>query len=338
VKVLVVIPCLNEAENLPRLLSWLLASDLVGKLVVADGGSWDASRDIIRQAAAADSRVVLLANPHRIQSTGVNLAVEQFGQDYRYFVRVDAHCAYPANYLEGLVDAASRMHASSIVVPMVTRGESGFQLAVAAAQNSKLGTGGSPHRSIGEGAFVDHGHHALMETGMFRAAGGYCEAMPANEDAELDWRLRRAGHRIWLEPQCAITYFPRSTPRSLWRQYQAYGAGRAETFLRHGTPLKPRQVLPLMVPVAVLLALLAPFNIIFAVPLALWVGICLIGGVLLGLALRERWALAAGVAAMIMHLAWGVGFLRRVILDGRPAEPQLGFCKMPSGREPEHRR
>ena len=76
-------------------------------------------------------------------------------------VRIDAHCGYPVKYVDLLLDSAARHDATSVVVPMVTRGEACFQDAAAAAQNSVMGTGGSPHRHLVTGRYVDHGHQML---------------------------------------------------------------------------------------------------------------------------------------------------------------------------------
>ena len=65
----------------------------------------------------------------------------------------------------------------SVVVSMLTSGSGAVQKAVAAAQNSKLGTGGSKHRHLSAGEWVDHGHHALMRISAFTAVGGYDETL-----------------------------------------------------------------------------------------------------------------------------------------------------------------
>lgn len=317
----VVIPCLNEAAHLPGLLAQLLADAPGRRIVVADGGSSDRSRAIVAEIAATHPNVVLLDNPARIQSAGINRAVAAFGDGYRWFVRVDAHCRYPDGYVSALVRTAQRSGAVSVVVPMVTEGKGCFQKACAAAQNSRLGTGGSAHRHLGAGCFVEHGHHALMAVDAFRRAGGYNEAMSHNEDAELDHRLGQFG-RIWLEPAHAITYFPRSTARGLWRQYFGYGKGRAQTIALHRMRPRPRQMLPLAVPAALVLALGAPWLPILALPLLGWAALCLGGGVAIGRAAGSGCALAAGVAAMIMHLAWGCGFLRQWLFGRTPAPAQ----------------
>ena len=132
-------------------------------------------------------------------------------------------------------------------------GEAGFQRAVAAAQNSPIGTGGSAHRMGNASGPVDHGHHALMRIDAFRAVGGYDETFRANEDAELDYRLRQAGHTIWLTDRTAMTYYPRATVSGLFRQYFGYGGGRARNILKHRMRPRLRQ----MAPLAILLTLYA---------------------------------------------------------------------------------
>lgn len=321
---MVIIPVLNEAAHLPGLLEQFAADPCCSRIIIADGGSTDGSQKIVERASIADARIILMLNPDRVQSAGVNRAVAQFGEGYEWLLRVDAHCRYPDGYASGLLRAAAESGADSVVVPMVTEGHGCFQKAVAAAQNSAIGTGGSPHRHVGLGKFVDHGHHALMRISSFRRAGGYCEAMSHNEDAELDHRINGIGGKIWLDPASAITYFPRSSVRALWRQYFGYGRGRAQTVRRHKMRLKLRQVLPLAVPGAIILAVLSPLHFVFALPLASWAALVLAAGVIVGLRSGLSCALASGVAAMVMHAAWGFGFIRGC-LGRKQSNPVLRF-------------
>lgn len=326
-RVLTVVPCLDEIDHLPGLIDQLLGDPANDLVVVADGGSRDGSREHVARRAKGEPRLVIMDNPDRLQSAGVNRAVARYGASKRWLARIDAHCRYPDLYVSTLLDAAARSGATSVVVPMRTVGNGGFQDAVAAAQNSRLGTGGSPHRSGGEGAYVDHGHHALMELRAFMDVGGYRDGMATNEDAELDLRLVENGARIWLEPRCTIDYFPRRTPLALFRQYFRYGRGRAMTTALHRVRLKPRQAAPLVVAPAVLAAFVAPLASgatswwwVLLLPALLWAALCLAWGA--AMALRQgRAVLAAGVAAMIMHLAWSAGFWTQAL--GRRVQDDL---------------
>lgn len=324
--VLAVIPCLNEASHLPDLIEQMLNDETIDQLVVADGGSTDGSREIVLSMADG-KRLVLLDNPDRIQSAGVNRAVATFGAHHRWLLRIDAHCLYPERYAEKLLASAQHNRASAVVVPMVTVGKGGMQLAIAAAQNSILGTGGSPHRHLVEGRFVEHGHHALMDLDLFRAVGGYCEAMPCNEDAEFDHRQQIAGGTIWLEPTAALTYFPRSDLRSLWKQYRRYGQGRARNLRRHGMRPRVRQLLPLSVPLALGLAFLTPIHPVFLIPAASWFLLCVIAGVAVGIRAGGGWAMAAGLAAATMQLGWALGFIAELVTNPAGAAPRYGLIR-----------
>lgn len=329
--ILAVIPCLNEAAHLPALLRQMLADPTIDRIVVADGGSSDGSRAIVAEFAQS-CRVILLDNPARIQSAGVNRAVREYGMGYDWLLRIDAHCLYPEGYAKTLLDAATAQQVTAVVVPMVTVGRKGFQLAAAAAQNSFLGTGGSAHRHVGQGRFVDHGHHALMNMDLFRKVGGYCEAMPCNEDAELDHRQIAGGGAIWLEPTLALTYYPRSTVGALWRQYRRYGQGRARNLRRHRMRPRLRQIVPLAVPPAVILLLFSWLHPVLAVPALVWAGLCLGFGVVVGLRAGGGWAVLAGVAAMTMQLAWATGFLLEWLGNPASASPRYGFAPQAVGK------
>jgi succinoglycan biosynthesis protein ExoA len=199
---------------------------------------------------------------------------------------------------------------------MLTVGETPFQRAAAAAQNSWLGAGGSPHRVVSEGRWVDHGHHALFSLAAFEATGGYDETFSHNEDAEFDLRLTKRGGRIWLTDKVRIGYYPRATPGALWKQYFSYGKGRARTALKHYAPLKFRQALPLAVAPAVLGAVLSPLYWPLMVPAFAWALSALAFGVALTVRKGDGATLLAGPAAMIMHLAWSAGFWTQLVTHG----------------------
>jgi succinoglycan biosynthesis protein ExoA len=310
----VVIPCLNEEHHIQSILEHLSAEPghTVRKIVVADGGSTDRTLEIVEACSRRDDRIVLLNNVRRIQSSGINRAVEQYGDLAPFIIRVDAHSDYPAGFCQTLLAAQEKTGASSVVVSMTATGATCFQKAAAAAQNSRLGNGGSAHRRSAEGRFVDHGHHALMCVNAFRAVGGYDEAFSHNEDAELDFRLVAAGYRIYLCPGADIVYYPRTSLASLFRQYRNFGRGRAMTILKHRMKPKLRQVIPVMIGPAVALSVLGGVAPVLSIPAALWAAASLAYGVVLGVRDKDGCACGSGIAAMAMHLGFSVGFISRI--------------------------
>lgn len=315
-QVLVVIPCLNEAAYIENLVA-LLARDIddaTGLIVVADGGSTDGTVEKVQAMMRTYPHLTLLLNEKRLQSAAVNLAARHYGQGIKYMARIDAHAGYPEGYVSGLLRTAEKTGAQSVVVPMTTEGKGCFQIAVAAAQNSVLGTGGSAHRHAGQSLWVDHGHHALFDLEWFLNAGGYDESFSHNEDAEFDARLTQIGGKIWLDGQSGIVYYPRRDPQRLFRQYFNYGKGRARTVIKHRMKLKPRQLIPVMIVPVCIAFVLSPLFWPLMIPFVVWVLACLAYGYRLGLKLGHPCARNSGIAAIIMHFAWSAGFLKTVLI------------------------
>lgn len=312
--VLVVIPALNEAAHIANVLRQLmvgLTTDRNILFVVADGGSSDGTQEIvISEAKRLPLRVELLNNTKKLQSAGVNLAVQRFGRDFDILVRCDAHSEYPEGFIENLVNSMHRNAADAVVVPMDSIGDSPLQRAIAWISDTPLGSGGSAHRGGKVSGFVDHGHHAGFMMRSFVKAGGYDETFSHNEDAELDCRQRALGSRIYLDSSIRIGYYPREKLAQLGRQYFKYGEGRSKTIRRHPGSWRVRQ---LAVPANLVLCLVCCV-VATAWPLALlWPALyllaCLSAGALLSARHQSLAALLCGPAAILMHQAWAIGFL-----------------------------
>ena len=282
------------------------------RIVVADGGSTDGSRAIVERIAARDPRVILLDNPKRIQSAGVNLAARLYGEDCAFLLSGRRACALSHSLLRAVAGDPGEDRRRFVVVAMRTVGRTCFERAAAAAQNSLLGNGGSAHRNHGAGRWVDHGHHALFRLDAFRAIDGYDETFSHNEDVELDLRLRERDFRIYLAGGLSIDYFPRGNPLALYRQYSRIGRGRARNAFKHRRHAKARHLVLASVAPIIVLALLAPISSAFVAPAAAWAFLCLGYGAAIGFRLHDRCAMASGVAAMATQAGWSFGFLAGV--------------------------
>jgi succinoglycan biosynthesis protein ExoA len=316
-KVLIVIPCLNEEKYIENTTLQILENtkNFERLIVIVDGGSTDRTLNVIRNLSEKYEGVTYLHNLKRIQSAAVNLAVSTFGQDFDFLIRIDAHSDYPADYCSKLLEEAQKMNADSVVVSMLTTGRSWFQRAVAAAQNSKLGNGGSSHRNRhSDGCWIEHGHHALFTMHAFRSIGGYDETFSHNEDAELDYRLLKAGFRIWLTAATSIIYYPRTNAKSLFFQYFNFGYGRAKTLIKHKLKPKLRQSVPLIVAPATLLFILSlPLHSILSIPFLIWSSVCILYGLALSRKEKKLEVIFSGPALMVMHFAWSLGFWKSCI-------------------------
>ena len=307
----VIVPTLNEEAHIGALLTDLLSapSPEILEIWVVDGGSQDRTRQIVQAVMSVDPRVRLLDNPQRRQGAAVNLAARLADARVDVLVRLDAHADYPPDFVQLVSSSLHNKQADSVVVRLLSQGRTCFQRAVATMSNSSLGTGGSLHRVGGPSRWVDHGHHAAFRRDRFIQLEGYDTRFVANEDAEFDARLRRAGGRIWLDGDLDIVYWPRSKPTTLGKQYFSYGRGRAQNVRLHGG-LKLRQLAaPLLVLSMLVSFFVSPINPLCLL-LPMFYFLTLVAISLIG-AFRslDVCQLAAGGALAIMHGAWGLGFL-----------------------------
>jgi len=319
-KASIIVPTYNEAEYIEDVLNGLLSSpEPIIEVIVADGRSEDDTRAIVQRVATRDKRVKLIDNPQRLQSPGLNLAAAAASAEADILIRLDAHSAYPVDFIPRLIDEMERTGAQSVVVRLRTVGGSCFEKAVAIASNSFFGTGGSRHRMGKVSGYVDHGHHAAIAKTIFERIGGYDETFAAAEDAEFDKRVRDVGGKIWFAADIVVDYFPRSTPSRLAAQYYRNGIGRAQAVKKHRGDIRLRQVAPPVAFLAIALSFLAaplyPLSLVApALYLAAVVGVSL----LYTLQERDFCMMTAVVALPAIHFSWAAGFLRSFFF-GPPA-------------------
>src|SRR2546428_5121823 len=101
----IVVPCRNEAEYIRPLLDSILANHYPGdrlEVLVVDGMSDDATRDVIASYARRHPSIRLLDNPKRITPCALNLGITRARG--AIIMRMDAHAYFPPNYISDLVD------------------------------------------------------------------------------------------------------------------------------------------------------------------------------------------------------------------------------------------
>lgn len=304
--VAVVIPTLDESAHIEACLAAVDAQtyDRVTEVLVVDGGSTD---DTVAIACRHD-RVDVVNNPRRIQAAALNVALRVATAEV--VVRVDGHCVIEPDYVERCVDALSAHGAALVGGAMRPVGEGARQRGIAAAMSSRWGAGPARFHIGGRPGWVDTVYLGAYRRADALAVGGYAEDVGVNEDAEFAIRVAERGG-VWFEPTIRSTYAPRSSLRSLARQFFRYGSSRARTVRRHPGSFKPRQMASLLL----VAGLASPARRTVA-------GAYLLGVVAATAADGPKDApgrLAFAAALPIMHLSWAAGFL--LGSAPRPHEP-----------------
>ncbi|MEM6586702.1 MAG: succinoglycan biosynthesis protein exoa, partial [Pseudomonadota bacterium] len=94
----------------------------------------------------------------------------------------------------------------------------------------------------------------------------------------------------------------------------------------HAIALKARQLAPVGIFLAIFAVPLALVYPIFAAPALIWAAACLLVGLVVGLRSGlSPMGLLAGVPAMVMHAAWGGGFVREWLRAKHLDKPLYGL-------------
>lgn len=339
----VIVPVRNEATAIEPALRTLLTQDFPPErfeVIVADGGSEDATVPIVRRLQGEFPNLKLVFNPGRLSSAGRNTAIRHATKDVT--VIVDGHCTVPdRNYLRNVADAFAASGADSLgrPQPLDAPDPTPFQIAVSAARASRLGHNPDSDIFSEQAKFVPPQNTAVAYSrNVFHRVGLFDEAFDACEDVEFNQRVDAAGLTCYFTPTVKVVYHPRATWRALFFQLGRYGRGRARLAFK-----TPRSLtLPALVPPAWaawvvlggLLALVVQYvGWLWAGSLALYAAVLLGAAAVLGRG--KPWAAARRIPAVIVgiHFGFAWGFLReaarqlyaRIGWRDRPALVAAGF-------------
>jgi succinoglycan biosynthesis protein ExoA len=318
----VVVPVRNEERYVERCIGSLMGQDYPRdrfEILVVDGRSEDATRRLLCMLQARSPGVALhvLDNPKRTISPALNIGFQAAKGEV--IVRMDGHSIPESDYLRACVAALRNSGAASVGGMVKPVGATPFGEAVALATCHPLGAGDAKYRVGAEAGYVDTVPFGAYRRDVLEQVGLFDESLLINEDYELNVRIRAAGEQIYLDPSIRFSYTPRGSPGSLWRQYFRYGWWRLETVRRHPGSLKWRQIVPPAFVTALALGLvLAPMSSLAAAGLLL---LLLLYGSALTSAGRRLSRAAASVghviaAFVILHLAWGSGFITSLLSLG----------------------
>lgn len=306
----VIIPMRNEAGHIERCLASVFAQDYPverREILVVDGDSDDASPQIL---AALGERIRVLRNPARIVPTAMNIGIRAARGEI--IARVDAHTTLAPDYLRAGVETLQRTGADNVGGPMHSIGGGPVGDAIALAMASRFGIGAYFHFAT-EDREVDTVYMGMWPRRIFERIGLFDEELVRNQDDELNYRLRKAGGRVFLSVGMRSFYQNRQSWKTLLRQFHQYGVWKIRVLQKHPRQMSWRHfVPPAFVGAVVGLSLLSPF-----LPMAGALAAFVLGAYGLALA-AAGWSVARKegtrhfprllLAFVLMHVGWGSGF------------------------------
>jgi succinoglycan biosynthesis protein ExoA len=325
----VVVPVLNEEAHIETSLASVFAQTYPAELIeviVADGGSTDRTREIVKSLSATRSNLRLIDNPGRNQAAGLNRAIAAARGEV--IARLDGHAAWRPWHLERCVALLNETGADNVGGSMEAIGESHVAAAVARAMSSPFGVGGARFHYATKMQNTDTVFLGCFRRSALERVGPFNESYPPHEDYELNHRIRRSGGQVLFSPEIPTTYWARATWRSVTRQYYRYGRAKMRVARHHPGVLRAHHVAaPALVAASVAalpLLMSAPGRRLVLATGSIYAGACLFFGLSAGR--DETWAVRSRVPLVfpILHTAWGAGFWAGLVTPPAAADSSRG--------------
>ena len=309
----VIVPCRNERGHIGPFLDSVLDQDTAGmdwEIIIADGMSDDGTREIV--AGYGSPRVILIDNPARIVSAGLNAAIRLAKGSI--IIRMDCHTEYAPDYIRACVRILKQTGAANVGGPARTRARGFMARAIAAAYHSRFSTGGASfHNETFEG-WVDTVTYGCWLKSKLESFGMFDEVLVRNQDDELNLRMIRGGEKIWQSPAIVSWYSPRGSLSTLFRQYFQYGFWKIPVIRKHRIPASWRHLIPGSFVIGNIALLMAAFFLPRA--FAAWTAttaLYLLGSFSAAsvAAKQHGWdlILVLPVVFAVYHISYGLGFL-----------------------------
>ena len=311
----ILMPIRNEKENIEATLLAVLAQDYPRErmeIIVVDGLSTDNTREIVGKFRDKHGNIRLLDNPGKIVPKGMNIALKKAKGDV--IIRVDGHTIITPDYVKLCIETIKRTNADNVGGCMTAKGESPFGDAVAIATSTKFGIGNSKfHYSVIEEE-VDTVYMGAWKKEVFQQIGFFDEELIRDQDDEFNYRIKKSGGVIILNPEIKSVYTTRNTPFSLWKQYFQYGFYKVRVLQKHPGQMSIRQFVPplfvLSLAFSMIFSLITKWGwIVFASIVGLYTIANLCASILAAAGKSWKHLLRLPITYAIIHLSYGSGFL-----------------------------
>lgn len=322
----IIVPCLNEEKRIRSLLDAIYAQTYPMELIdvtISDGFSKDNTRTIIQdfQNSHPSLRIKIIDNTVGTIPAGLNFAINH--SQGEIILRLDAHSAPYPDYVENSVRCLAENKGDNAggIWEIKPGAETWIAKSISRAASHPLGVGDAYYRLAASAGIVDTVPFGCYRRKLIESIGMYDETLLANEDYELNVRIRKYSGKIWLDPAIRSIYYSRPDLVSLAKQYFRYGFWKYKMLRRYPQTLRWRQALPpLFVSGLIITFLLAiaksSFGWLLLVEFLAYFGLLIAGSLKTAISIKEYFMiLGIPLSIACMHFSWGSGFLASIFSD-----------------------
>jgi glycosyltransferase involved in cell wall biosynthesis len=312
------VPCRNEVGYIDRCIRSVANQDWPLdrlELIVADGASDDGTRTLLDEAAKVHAWFRWIDNPERFTPRALNRGIA--AAQGEVVIILGAHAELAADFVRKNI-AALDAHPDAACVGGIIENvhENDVAAVISRAMKSPFGVGNARFRTGGKAGYVDTVAFGAYRRSIFDVIGMFNEDLVRNQDDELNFRLTKAGYKIYFDPDIQSKYYVRGNFSKLFMQYFQYGYWKVYVNKLHSTVTSWRQLVPfafvLWLCLSALLAIFVPAAFpLFSMALLLWFIAAFFAALLEATPSRQLPSMM--LAFLILHVAYGLGYAQGIL-------------------------
>lgn len=320
-EVAIVIPTLNEERFISRCLNSIIKQTYDFEkmdVMIIDGGSKDNTKDIVAEYQKSHQNIRFIENKKKIQSVAFNIGFKK--STAPYIIRLDAHAEYDSKYISLCIENLKQDEKRGNVggrCNILPFNQSIWAQTNAILNHSRFGIGGAAFRVSNEAHNTDSVPFGAFPRKVIDQIGGMREDLPRGEDNEYNSRIRKAGYKIFFDPNIISSYFARPTLGASCKQMYANGNSIGYLYYIDREAIGIRHLVPLLFVVSGLFSIIisvlwSPFCYVFCGGLALYLIADAIASIM-GAKDNVKCTLPLFILFFCVHVSYGMGTIAGLI-------------------------
>ena len=320
-EVAIVIPTLNEERFISRCLNSIIKQTYEFEkmdVMIIDGGSNDKTKDIVAEYQKSHQNIRFIENKKKIQSVAFNIGFKK--STAPYIIRLDAHAEYDSKYISLCIENLKQDEKRGNVggrCNILPFNQSLWAQTNAILNHSRFGIGGAAFRVSNEAHNTDSVPFGSFPRKIIEKIGGMREDLPRGEDNEYNSRIRKAGYKIFFDPNIISSYFARPTLGASCKQMYANGNSIGYLYYIDREAIGIRHLVPLLFIVSGLFSIIisvlwSPFCYVFCGGLALYLIADAIASIM-GAKDNVKCTLPLFILFFCVHVSYGMGTIAGLI-------------------------
>ena len=320
-EVAIVIPTLNEERFISRCLDSIIKQTFKFEkmdVMIIDGGSNDKTKDIVAKYQKSHQNIRFIENKKKIQSVAFNIGFKK--STAPYIIRLDAHAEYDSKYISLCIENLKQDEKRGNVggrCNILPFNQSIWAQTNAILNHSRFGIGGAAFRVSNEAHNTDSVPFGAFPRKIIEEIGGMREDLPRGEDNEYNSRIRKAGYKIFFDPNIISSYFARPTLGASCKQMYANGNSIGYLYYIDREAIGIRHLVPLLFVVSGLFSIIisvlwSPFCYVFCGGLALYIIADAIASIM-GAKDNVKCTLPLFILFFCVHVSYGMGTIAGLI-------------------------